>query len=287
MANIHPRHGEVLSETSPGNVHRVRWTEWGDSDNPSVLFCAHGLSRNARDFDYLAKAIQKNYRVVCPDYPGRGISDWLINKSHYNNDQYIKDSLAIIDYLDFDKLDWVGTSMGGLIGMAVAARQDNAIGKLVINDVGPFIPGSALNVIGDYLGDHPDFTNRDDAINYFKQTYASFGRLNHEHYEHFVDHGVSKNHHNERLSLNHDPAIIDQFVSAIPGKFECWEIWEKISVPVLILRGAKSGLLLAQTVEQMKHIHGFADSVEFSDCAHAPSLMVPEQINVIADWLCN
>ncbi len=286
-SNITPIQGEVLSKSSSGSIHRVCWTEWGNPNNPRILFCAHGLSRNARDFDYLAAAVGDQYRVICPDYPGRGASDWLRNKAYYNNEQYLKDSLAIIDRLEFDQLDWVGTSMGGLIGMMLAAVPNNPISKMIINDVGPYIPATALSVIGEYLKCHPRFNNHKQAIDYFKSVYAGFGKLDEEHYEHFVTHGVCASEDSDDLVLNYDPAIIDQFVAAKLSDIDIWDTWDKISVPILILRGKQSGLLLAQTVEQMKHRHGNAISVEFNDCAHAPSLMVEHQIQIIFDWLLN
>lgn len=282
---IRPRAGQIRSETRPGIGHMVRWTEWGDPDNPKVLLCAHGLSRNARDFDYLATTMAHRYRVICPDYPGRGESDWLSNPNDYHNEQYLRDTFVILDALSFDQLDWVGTSMGGLIGMAVASMPENPISKMVINDVGPFIPADALNLIGDYLGIHPEFVDQDAAIEYFKTVYASFGVLDEEHYQHFVTHGVCAAKNGNGYVLNYDPAIIDQFVGTEFGDIDIWEVWDKITIPVLIIRGKKSSLLLPQTMEQMKHRNGKAESIEFDDCAHAPSLMVEEQIRAISDWL--
>ncbi len=280
-----PRVGRVQSSTRLGDGHTVRWTEWGDTENGQVLFCAHGLSRSGRDFDFLAHALQQNYRVICADYPGRGSSDWLGQKTEYHNEQYLRDSLAIIDAISFDVLDWVGTSMGGLIGMALAARPDNPVRKMVINDVGPFIPASALQVIGEYLGQHPHFASLEQAHEYYRTVYASFGKLEDHHYAHFVEHGTRPHPGQAGYLLNYDPAIIDQFVDAKLGDIDLWDVFDQITTPMLILRGAKSGLLLPQTVEQMKYRHGNAESVEFADCAHAPSLMVEEQINTIRDWL--
>ena len=281
-----PRPGETQSRSgSTGDRHRVHWTEWGDATNPRVLFCAHGLSRNGRDFDYLASALADRYRIICPDYPGRGNSDWLVNKADYHNEQYLLDSIAIIDTLEFQQLDWVGTSMGGLIGMELAARYPELIGKMVINDVGPFIPAEALAVIGEYLGIHPIFSDREEALDYYRTVYAGFGKLDSEHYEHFVNHGVTPARDGAGFVLNYDPAIIDCFVAVKPVDIDLWETWDSIRIPRLVLRGKKSGLLLAQTVEQMKHRADNTESVEFDDCAHAPSLMVSEQIEVISNWL--
>ena len=175
--------------------------------------------------------------------------------------------------------------MGGLIGMAVAAEPDSPIRKMVVNDIGPFIPATALREIGDYLGRHPRFASRDDALEYYRNVYASFGALQDEHYEHFVTHGIAWDADADHFRLEYDPAIIDQFLKVVHQDIELWDVFDRIEIPLLILRGKKSGLLLPQTVEQMKYRHGNAISHEFEDCAHAPSLMVPEQIDVIRNWL--
>lgn len=251
--------------------------------NPRILFCAHGLSRNGRDFDYLARAAANNYRVVCPDYPGRGQSDSLVDPSYYHNQQYLLDTLQILDALRFDQLHWVGTSMGGLIGMGLASMPDQPIGRLVINDVGAFIPGEALATINGYLRQHPTFTSLKDAENYYRQVYASFGPLQDEQYRHLVEHGVRPSENG--YVLNHDPAMIDQFTALECNDISLWDLWEKIDVPALILRGEKSGLLLRSTVEEMTARHHGAEFVEIRDCAHAPSLMVVDQIELVLDWL--
>lgn len=279
------RQGEVECVTAPGVRHTLRWTEWGNETNPRILFCAHGLSRNGRDFDYLAQAAAKNYRVVCPDYPGRGRSDPLDDPSYYHNQQYLLDTLRLLDSLQFEHLDWVGTSMGGLIGMGLAAMPDQPITRMVINDVGAFIPGEALALINQYLSVHPHFASPDQAEEYFRTVYASFGPLDDQHYLHLVEHGVKSSESDEGYVLNHDPAMIEQFVSLECNDIELWDLWDAVKIPSLIIRGEKSGLLLKPTVEEMKQRHQDAESVEIAGCAHAPSLMVPAQIELVLNWL--
>jgi pimeloyl-ACP methyl ester carboxylesterase len=279
------RFGEAHSSTPDGRTHTIRWCEWGDPENPKVLLCAHGLSRNGRDFDYLARKACVQYRVICPDYPGRGISDALENPVYYNNAQYLSDSLAILSVIKFEILDWLGTSMGGLVGMALAASDNNPVRKIVLNDVGPFISGQALAVIGDYLTDTPAFSSLRQAESYFRQVYASFGKLDDEHYLHFVEHGVKPSSSGNGFVLNNDPEIIARFISNKPVDHHLWDIWDRISIPTLILRGQYSGLLLPQTVEQMKFRHALAQSVEIPGCAHAPSLMTESQIEIVNNWL--
>ena len=249
------------------------------------MVCAHGLSRNGRDFDFLARRLAGRFRVVCPDYPGRGASDWLEDPSYYNNEQYLQDTRRMLEALEFDQLHWVGTSMGGLIGMALAAGSPGLIGRMVINDVGAFIPGEALRVIADYLGEHPVFRDENEALEYYRTVYAGFGPLEESHHRHVLAHGITRARDGAGLVLGYDPALVDQFVNAPLGDVELWDTWNRVTCPVLVLRGEKSGLLLPQTVEQMKHFHGAAESVEIPDCAHAPSLMVEDQIAIVDRWL--
>lgn len=280
-----PRYGKVASNTPDGTAHTVGWTEWGDPDNRRLLLCAHGLSRNGRDFDFLAKRLAAHYRVICPDFPGRGASDWLADPAYYTNQQYLKDTKVILEELAFDSLDWVGTSMGGLIGMALAATSENLIRRMVVNDVGPFIPKAALELIKTYLKKHPRFRTIDEAGQYFRTVYAGFGRLEDHHYDHLVKFGVRFDELLDRYVLNYDPALIDVFVAAPSEDVDIWPLWEAVHMPVLVVRGGKSGLLLAETVAQMKLSKPGTNSVEFDDCAHAPSLMVDNQISAVERWL--
>ena len=280
-----PRTGAVACHTPDGHEHTLRWTEWGDPGNPRVTLCAHGLSRNGRDFDFLARSLADKTRVICPDYPGRGLSDRLRDPAHYHNQQYLEDTLRLIDALRFDQLDWVGTSMGGLIGMGLAAMPDHPLRRMVVNDVGPFIPGEALALIGDYLGEHPRFADLAEAENYFRTVYLSFGPLEDHHYRHFVTHGVRPDPIGGGFVLDIDPAVIDQFVAQPPVDIALWEYWDPIDIPVLILRGEKSGLLTADTLAEMLDRHPGAEAAEIPGCAHAPSLMVEGQIARVSDWL--
>ncbi|MGI9317121.1 MAG: alpha/beta fold hydrolase [bacterium] len=279
------RMGQIESNSTDGSRHMLRWAEWGEAANPRVLFCAHGLSRNGRDFDYLASAAAADYRVICPDYPGRGKSDQLVDPRNYHNQQYLLDTLHILSSLTFEQLDWVGTSMGGLIGIGLASMKEHRVRRMVINDVGAFIPGEALALINQYLSVHPKFESLDQAENYFRSVYASFGPLEDEHYHHLVQHGIMQAEDDAGYVLNHDPAMIDQFISLECKDIELWDLWDKVNIPTLIIRGEKSGLLLRSTIEQMKLRHKGADSEEIAHCAHAPSLMVPDQIKLVLDWL--
>ena len=280
-----PRFNEVKSNTPDGDSHTINWVEWGASDNPHVIICAHGLSRNARDFDFLARRLSQYYRLICPDYPGRGMSQRLAAPEYYTMEQYVRDSRALISVIEFDQLDWIGTSMGGLIGMSLAALDHPLISKLVINDIGPFITKQALANLATELVNHPTFGSMEDALAYFRAAYVGFGSLNDTHYAHMCQHGVWPCPDKAGYVLARDPNIIDNFVSMETADIELWEIWNTIKIPVLIIRGEDSDLLSLQTVEKMQHTHPLASSVQIPECGHAPSLMVDDQIDLIKTWL--
>lgn len=264
--------------------HRISYVEWGDSNNDNVLFCVHGLTRNGRDFDHLSRALSSQYRIICPDVPGRGKSAWLTEKSHYNYGTYVADMLALIESLDVRQLDWVGTSMGGLIGMTIAAFHPKLIRNLALNDIGPFVPGEALKRIGKYVGKSPGFADMKEAENYMRMIFAPFGITRDEDWQHMVQHGVEKGE-DGLWRLAYDPAIAVAFAGKDMQDIDLWGIWEKIESRTLTLRGGLSDILSSGTAEQMKREGPKSTLVEFHNIGHAPSLMDEEQIDVIKSWL--
>jgi pimeloyl-ACP methyl ester carboxylesterase len=159
---------QVVQCLAPSGLHRMAYTEWGARDNPRVLVCVHGLTRNGRDFDALADAMSAHYRVICPDVVGRGQSSHLRDPSAYGIPQYVADMVTLIARLNVESVHWVGTSMGGLIGMALAALEGTPIRKLVLNDVGPVITAESLQRIGTYVGTNPDWATFDEALAFVK-----------------------------------------------------------------------------------------------------------------------
>ncbi len=282
-----PAVGSVVSSTPDGTVHTLRWVEWGHPSHSKVLICAHGLFRNGRDFDCLAQALMDQYRVICPDFPGRGQSDWLAHPIHYHNEQYNHDIKALIETLQYEQLDWVGTSMGGLIGMGLASASGHPVRRMVINDVGPFISKSALERIRKYASQPPRFSAWTDAEAYFRTTYAGFGPLADRHFAHLVEHGVRPSPDHEGYVLNLDPAVMDRFMAMPCEDIAAWEYWDSIQIPVLILRGESSDILTKDVMDEMVQRHPRAAAIEIPDCAHAPSLMVEPQIQYIRQWLCD
>ncbi len=267
---------------SPHAFHRLAFTEW-ESDSDRILLCIHGLTRNGRDFDFLAATLQADYRVLCPDIAGRGASEWLEVKEDYNYSTYCGDMAALIAFLRVDRIDWVGTSMGGIVGMLLAAQPNSPIRRLIINDVGPFIPGTALERIGQYVGGDPQFDNMNEAVAYVRQVHAGFGPLTDDQWQHLAHHSVRGKDGEYRLK--YDPAIAHPFKAGSITDIDMWEVWDRIRCPVLVLRGMESDVLLEQTTKEMQRRGPPTDVVQFRGIGHAPALMAKDQIDTVCDWL--
>ena len=277
------RHGSYLSLNSNG-FHRVAYTQWGDSDNPRVLVCVHGLTRNGRDFDTLAAALAGDYRVVCPDVVGRGASDWLTDKSDYGYPQYLSDMAALVAHLNADSVHWVGTSMGGLIGMLLAALPGSPVTRMVMNDVGPLIPKAALERIAAYVGDDPHFSDLQELDEYLREIYAPFGPFTDEQWQGLVR-SSARALDNAKIGLAYDPGIAEPLKAMPKEDVDLWSTWSKVLCPVLVIRGEQSDLLLADTAEQMTTSGPGAELAVLSGMGHAPTLMSEDQIALVSDWL--
>src|SRR5574343_1546953 len=197
----------------PAGLHRMAYTEWGARDNPRVLVCVHGLTRNGRDFDALAEAMSAHYRVICPDVVGRGKSAHLRDPAAYGIPQYVADMVTLIARLNVDTVHWVGTSMGGLIGMALAAQEGTPIRRLVLNDVGPLITVETLQRIATYVGSDPDWATFDEALAYVKLISAPFGALTEAQWLHLTETSVAQRS-DGRWGFRYDPAIATPFKAA-------------------------------------------------------------------------
>lgn len=267
-----------------GGFRRIHITEWGDANNDRVLVCAHGLTRNGRDFDEVAKALQDQYRVVCPDMPGRGQSDWLRDKTEYSYPTYLNVVTALLARIHVDAIDWLGTSMGGLIGMLVAAQANSPIRRLVVNDVGPYIPVAAMQRIAGYVGLDPRFKDLEELEHYLRKIHAPFGHLSDAQWRHLAVH-TAKELPDGKLALRHDPGIAVPFEHASDTPVQLWETWDAIRCPVTVLRGQSSDVLLDDTVQEMKQRGSKPDVIEFPDVGHAPALMDELQVNTVRDLL--
>ncbi|MGI9332377.1 MAG: alpha/beta fold hydrolase [Gammaproteobacteria bacterium] len=274
----------------PHSFHRIAYTEWGDADSERVVICVHGLTRNGRDFDTLARSLASDVRVLCPDVFGRGRSDWLADKKSYGYAIYLADMAALIARSGATEVHWVGTSMGGLIGMLLAAMPGSPITKLVLNDVGPFIPKAALERIASYVGGDPRFPDVAALDAYLREIYVPFGPYTERQWLELVHSSVRHTPQGD-IALNYDPGIATPFEMGPLDDVDLWASWDAIACPVLLLRGQTSDLLPAATAAQMQRRGpGAANGagVRFVECegvGHAPSLVSDDQVALVREWL--
>ena len=286
-AMTEPRLRHVQCLDSRG-LHRMAYWEHGDAANPRVLVCVHGLSRQGRDFDRLAAALTDRYRVVCPDVVGRGQSDRLADPMGYTIPGYVADMVSLLARLDADQVDWVGTSMGGLVGLGLAALKGSPLRRLVLNDVGPAVRFEALTRIGLYLGQPMSFGSVDEAADYLRTISQGFGTHTRERWLELSRPMVREQ--DGRFVPHYDPAIAVPFRAITPdiaaaGSAALWQAYDSLRLPTLLLRGADSDLLSHQTAAAMTTRGPQARLVEFENVGHAPMLNSPEQIAVVRDFL--
>ena len=269
-------------------LHRMAYWEWGDPANPRVLVCVHGLSRQGRDFDTLAAAMSDVYRVVCPDVVGRGQSAWLTDPLGYNIPAYVADMVSLLARLDAETVHWVGTSMGGLIGLGLAALPGSPVARLVLNDVGPTIEPASLQRIGSYLGQPARWASLDQAADALLAISAGFGP--HTRAQWLALTGPQLKPDGDGFKPRYDPAIALPFRGITPelaraGEAMLWHNYDRISCPTLLLRGAESDLLSPATAQAMAGRGPKARLVEFAGVGHAPTLVQPDQVRVVREFL--
>ena len=278
---LQPRQHFVRS-LSPHGFHRVAYREWGHPASSRTLVCAHGLTRNGRDFDALAATLANRFRVLCPDMPGRGDSEWLKDPGDYVFPTYLTALTAVLAHADVDEVCWIGTSMGGLLGMILAAQPATPVKRLVVNDIGPAIEPAALRRIAGYVGLDPVFDSFKALEAHVREVSAPFGALSDAQWAALAQ-STSRQTQDGRWKLKYDPGIAVPFSAA--GGGDLWAIWDAIRCPTLLLRGAESDLLSAQTAAAM-HARGPKPRlVEFAGVGHAPMLLSPEQIAPVAAFL--
>jgi pimeloyl-ACP methyl ester carboxylesterase len=306
-----PRLGRLQS-LGPNGFHQIAYTEWGDPLNPHVVICVHGLTRNSRDFDALARSLADSCRVVCMDVAGRGDSDWLDNKNDYGFPLYLSDAAALIARVTapvarqrrlfrrsatpgVQRLDWVGTSMGGLMGMFLAAKPLSPIRRLVLNDVGPMVPWRGLaRLKASHAHVERRFSTLNEVERGLRKACADFGPLTEVQWWEVVRHGVRREADGAYV-LGYDPAILHNVgAKAAAGlQFGCnfmtgvdlWPMWDEVKCPTLVLRGGKSDLLLASTAKDMARRGPKAKVIELDGIGHAPWLKSADQIKIVRDFL--
>jgi pimeloyl-ACP methyl ester carboxylesterase len=285
----------------------MAYWEWGDPDNDRVLLCVHGLTRTGRDFDRLARVLCRDYRVVCPDVVGRGRSDWLIDPSAYVVPQYVSDMVTLVARLRPALLDWVGTSMGGLIGLALAglcgasaalrpargswglgSQADIPLGRMVFNDVGPALDARGLSRIAEYVGEDRRFSSFAQAVDYVRSTSEGFGPHDAAGWAELTEPVF---HEQDGQWIKHyDLRMAQAFALQTPevlaaAETVLWQAWDHLPAAALVLRGAQSDLLAPATVQQMLARNAHARCVEFPGVGHAPTLRSGEQIAAVRDFL--
>lgn len=277
--------GSFICLNSQG-FHKTAYTHWPSESAAAPLVCVHGLTRNGRDFDPLAQHLSHTRSLICPDVAGRGHSDWLSNQDDYNILQYGRDMVAMLAHFNVDHVDWLGTSMGGLIGMTLAALPNSPIKRLILNDIGPFIPKESLQTIACYLQDSPLFCSDIDANLYLRKIHSGFGPLTDSQWEHLTVHSINQAERDENgcFRLHYDPKIQAPFIAASQLDIDLWALWDQIDCPVLILRGIDSPLLTKETYERMLKKPKVSGH-EVANTAHAPALMDSPTIQVIERWL--
>lgn len=271
---------------NPLGLHRLAYAEWGEPDNPRVVVCVHGLTRNGRDFDDLARSLSRRYRVICPDVVGRGQSDRLPAGAEYGFPQYVSDMLVLLARLNVDQVSWVGTSMGGLIGMIIASQEHTPIARLILNDVGPEISVASLRRIAEYLANPPVFPDFASAEAYLRVVGAPFGALADEKWRQMTATSV-RQRPDGVWELIYDPQIAAPFarINFLTPQADFWPLYDRIRCPTLAIRGSESDLLTPETFAAMGRRGPAAQLVEIPGVGHAPMFMNAAQIAVATDFL--
>jgi pimeloyl-ACP methyl ester carboxylesterase len=276
-----PREGAVRC-LDPHGFHWLRYVEWGDPANPRVLVCVHGLTRNGRDFDHVARSLADAYRVVCPDMPGRGRSDWLRDPVDYNYPVYCGDLTVLMARLGAETVDWLGTSMGGILGMMLASMPGSPVRKLVLNDVGCLIPRAAIERIGKYLGKDSSYGSI-EALEAELRAFSPFGELTAENWRHLAVNSAKQDEQG-RWRFRYDPGIALNFHAAPPADVDLRAFWGALHGPVLVIRGEHSDLLLRETLDEMCR-RPRTEAHVVPRTGHSPMLMDDSQAGVVRRFL--
>ena len=278
---------------SPTGLHHMSYKEWGDERNPEILICAHGVTRVGDDFDAMAQSLSDHYRVICPDVVGRGRSGRLLDPSLYQIPQYVTDMVTLIArvtaHSDEARVDWFGTSMGGLIGMALASLPGNPVRKLVLNDIGPTIDPVALRRIGDYIGQDLRFPDFEAAARFVREVSVSFGEHTDEQW-HKLATDVLRQQDDGQWVRHYDLGLAKPFSAATPesarsDEARLWAAYDAIRCPTLLIRGENSDLLSRDTALAMTSRGPKAQLVEIPNVGHAPTFMHDDQIAIARKFL--
>ena len=264
----------------------LHYTEWGAGQR-EVVVAWHGLARTGRDMDDIAAHLATRYRVICPDTIGRGLSQWSRDPANeYCFAHYERLALALFDELGLDRVHWLGTSMGGALGLRLAAGPlRGRIHRLVLNDIGPQLAAVAIDRIRSYAGNPPSFVTVSELENYFRAVYKPYGTLSDAQWRRLTE-TSTRRLPDGRVAPHYDPLMVMQFIHH-PADYDQWEAWDRLDVPVLVLRGADSDLLEAAVADEMTRRGPRATLITVPDCGHAPALNTPEHFGWVADFLAD
>jgi pimeloyl-ACP methyl ester carboxylesterase len=274
---------------SPVGLHRMAYKEWGDPANPDVLVCVHGVTRVGDDFDLLAGTLCERYRVVCPDVVGRGRSGWLANPQHYQLPQYVSDMVTLIARLDVPNVNWLGTSMGGLIGIGLAALPETPVRRLILNDVAPELNFGALQRIGQYIGQDMKFASFEEGERFIRTVSAPFGPHDDAQWRKLAG-DVLRQDKDGAWIRHYDPGLavpLRDLNEEATKRSEAllWATYDAIRCPTLLIRGALSDLVTPAAAQQMTQRGPRAKLVEVAGVGHAPTFVHADQIALVEDFL--
>lgn len=282
-----PNKNASITSSSQAGEHKLACCDWGSEDAP-VILCIHGLTCNGHDFDYIAPAlVEAGYRVIAPDLPGRGRSDFLPDPQHYRHAQYEQDMLALCDQLGISECDIIGTSLGGLLAMRMAGDPECplAIKRMILNDIGPEVPQEAADFIKLVLSETYSFTSIKALEQQMRATRGlTWGPITDEQWAHMAAH----NHRplpDGGFTYAYDPAINTRFDDEPAGEVDLWARFSALNCPLLLLRGGQSVLLTEEITQRMKDVQPGMEVITYKDCGHVPSLMAPNQIKDVVQWL--
>lgn len=264
----------------------IHVSEWGEREKPALVMW-HGLARTGRDFDEAASALSDRYFVICPDTPGRGLSSWAKDAATgYSYAKFGDAALGLLDHYGIETMRWVGTSMGGLIGVTLAAgRLKGRMTHLVINDIGPDIPEAATGRIADYVGNPPTYDTMKELEDWLRQSYAPFGQNTDAFWRRLAD-TSARRRDDGRITVHYDPEIVTQFTHH-RSDLDVWDEYDAIEAKTLLLRGEESDVLPASVASQMVERGPKPRLVEFSDVGHAPTLTTDAEISLLRDFLAD
>ncbi|MFI4956374.1 MAG: alpha/beta fold hydrolase [Gammaproteobacteria bacterium] len=267
----------------PAGTHQMVYYEWGNPENPRVLVCLHGLTRNGRDFDFLAAALLNEYRILAPDLIGRGKSEWMKDPALYTIEQYVADLVGWMHQLGLKKVDFLGASLGGILGMLITVQPNSPIQRLLLDDIGPIIKKESANRLSEEVESNPTFKSLGELKDFLKHVYATTGTMEPYHWDHLLAH--------DHISLPdgtyaraYDPQLFMSFLPMLHGDIAFWPVFKAIHIPIFVLHGEQSVVLTPDICAEMKQYQPTITIVDLPGITHCPSLMDERIIGIVKHW---